>query len=240
MDGKNWEATKELYKIKMIHVCLEVRPELDLQGEWLWVGTQDLWMCSQLNEYLKAPENFDLEELKYAACWLENSARDKGTKICKLQSKKEDIGGEEGTNKKWDPLDYLPPPIPSTIPPVAPPVPPLAPPVTGLTPSPAVIPLLPPPFPMTTSLPPPNSTVPPLPPSNPVFSPSPTAIPLPPPNWDSSKSSPLPQLPCNSTYTVPLLSDTPTDLQQGLTSQMNNSGSDDGPYCNTPSRICRT
>lgn len=106
--------TKDLDKVEMIHFC-EVWPELDLQGEWQWIGTQDLWMCRQLNEYLRAQEDSDLEELRYAACWLENASRDKGTKICKLQGKK-----EEDTCKKWDPLDYLPSPMPPAIPPTVP------------------------------------------------------------------------------------------------------------------------
>lgn len=201
-------------------------------------------MCRQLNEYLRAREDPDLDELRYAAWWLENSSRDKGAKICKLQGKTEEVIKEEVTGRKWDPLDYLLPPIPPAILPAAPLLPPL---VVDPIPPPAIIPLLPPPLPTTTPLPPTNPTVPlyptppaiiPLPPpplptttplplpnptvfpvtlQNPAHSPSPTAVPLAPPSWDSSKLSSLSQSPCNP---IPLLSDAPTNPQQDHTPWM--------------------
>lgn len=171
LDGwENWEETKELDKIKIIHFCVEVWPELDLQGEWPWVGTQDIWMCKQLNEYLKAWEDPDLEELRYAACWLENAVRDRGMKICKLQGKKEEVKKEEDkSEKKWDPLENLAPPIP-LIPLVPPPLYPASPPANPL----------PPPIALVTCSPPVNpATAAPLTGSlNPSL--TPTKIPLPP------------------------------------------------------------
>uniref|UniRef100_A0A8U8BMD8 Uncharacterized protein n=1 Tax=Geospiza parvula TaxID=87175 RepID=A0A8U8BMD8_GEOPR len=39
------EATEGLDKVKMILYCVEVWPELEVQGGWPWCGTRDKWMC---------------------------------------------------------------------------------------------------------------------------------------------------------------------------------------------------
>ncbi|XP_033373427.1 uncharacterized protein LOC117245066 [Parus major] len=217
----DWEVTKELDKIKMIHFCVEVWPNLNLPERWPWVGTQDLWMCRQLNEHLKAQDGSDLEEIRYAACWLENVVRDREMKICTLQHKGERSREKEENGKKWDPLDYLPPPDFPAVSQSAP----LAPSQVHVTPPTATLPLPPPPFPMT--------TVP--------ITPSPVVIPLSPPNWDLSKpASPLSLSPLQTSGdpppTVLPQSDTTTSPQQGFTSQADGPKADDGPYCNTRSK----
>uniref|UniRef100_A0A8C3N6L4 Uncharacterized protein n=1 Tax=Geospiza parvula TaxID=87175 RepID=A0A8C3N6L4_GEOPR len=40
------DSTKGLDKVKMVHYCVEVWPELEVQGRWPWCGTRDKWMSA--------------------------------------------------------------------------------------------------------------------------------------------------------------------------------------------------
>uniref|UniRef100_A0A8C9NHL8 CCHC-type domain-containing protein n=1 Tax=Serinus canaria TaxID=9135 RepID=A0A8C9NHL8_SERCA len=105
------DTTKTLDQVKMIHYCTEIWPKFKLQGKRPWYGTYDPWICSQLNHYLRTRENPDVEQLMYAACWQAGAVSEGSVKICKLKEKeKEKNESREEVSKKWDPLDYLPPP----------------------------------------------------------------------------------------------------------------------------------
>lgn len=254
------EDTKGLDKIKMIHYCVEVWPELEMQGGWPWCGTRDKWICQQLSNYLTARGDTDPEQLLYVDCWLKSAIEDKEVRICKVQKKKDgNEGGEAGIGKRWDPLDYLPPAAPPPYNPLA-----QAPPMAGPVLPPAAIPLPPPQIPPSTSSPspmidsvsplvttpspsplappvpsaPPQVTTPPaafstpsLAPPNNSFPPA-IAVPLPPPSWDT-----------NASLSGKLLSpNTPADLQkvQGNPDIPQTSlASEDGPYCGTRSKTSK-
>lgn len=114
------EATKGLDKIKVIHYCVEVWPNLDVKGGWPWCGTKHKWMCQQVSHYLKAQEDTDPEQLLYATCLLQSITEDKSVRVCKVCKKKEENKqGEEvekEISKNWDPLDCLPPVAPPIYP----------------------------------------------------------------------------------------------------------------------------
>lgn len=100
-----WESddkTRDLSTIKMIHYCVEVWPTLDLMNQWPWCGTRDLWMCTQLYQYLKSQENTSAEQIRYAVCWQDSTSREEATKICKLkeQEKVEERKEKREKNKQ--------------------------------------------------------------------------------------------------------------------------------------------
>uniref|UniRef100_A0A8C5IBX5 CCHC-type domain-containing protein n=1 Tax=Junco hyemalis TaxID=40217 RepID=A0A8C5IBX5_JUNHY len=229
------EATEGLDKVKMIHYCMEVWPELEVQGRWPWCGTKDKWMCQQLNNYLTAPGDTDPEQLLY-------------------------VSWDDRTSKRWDPLDYLPPSAPPpynpllqapqmagpVLPPAAIPLPPVQTPPSTSSAS-AMINAVSPPV-TTPSQPPPAPPVPSAPPQVPTppaafstpspaplnihsgSSPSPIAVPLPSPSWDTNASSPDKQL----------LSNTPADGQkvQGNPDIPQSSlASEDGPYLGIANQV---
>lgn len=169
-DWDNLEITKGLDKIRMVRYCRKVWPEINIQGEWPWYGTQDGWLCTQLHQYICIQGDVDAEQIQYITCWLKYASEEEDTKVYKLKEKKQDSERKEkeGTkeaNKNWDPLENLPPPT-FAVPQIPPPIPPTVDPTT-------------PPLPAMSSL------LPPLPPT----------IPLPPPTQPYLHHFPLSQLP---------------------------------------------
>nr|XP_026653969.1 YLP motif-containing protein 1-like [Zonotrichia albicollis] len=257
------EATEGLDKVKMMHYCMEVWPELELQGRWPWCGTKDKWMCQQLNNYLTARGDTDPEQLLYVACWLKSAVGDEGVRICKVQRKKEgNEGGDDRTSKRWDPLDYLPPSAP-------PPYNPLlqAPQMAGPVLLPAAISLPPAQTPPSTSsasaminpVSPPATT-----PSQPLSAPpvpsAPPQVPTPPAAFSTPSPAalnihlgsspppiavPLPPPSWGTNASSPskqLSANTPADGQnvQGNPDIPQSSlASEDGPYCSTRSKTSK-
>lgn len=102
---------------------------------WAWYGSKEKWLCVALNKHINMKDYKSEEEGICVECWLETDSEE-DVKVFKIEKEKK----EEKTisQREWDPLDCLPPPVvpaPPVIP--APPVAPalLPPPVVPVPPA---------------------------------------------------------------------------------------------------------
>lgn len=80
-----------------------------------WYGSRERWLCVALNKHVNLKEPGNRVEMEYAACWLEDKIWEKKVKVYKI-TKEQEEDKKETTERRWDPLDCLPPPPPLTSP----------------------------------------------------------------------------------------------------------------------------
>lgn len=108
------EELKELNRIQMIKYCTEIWPKESIaEGPvyWPWYGTEEKWLCVALNRYVNTRIEPCQQEIKYARCWMEREKQEGEIKVYKV-SKEREKEVSELPEKRWDPLDHLPPPPP--------------------------------------------------------------------------------------------------------------------------------
>lgn len=65
---ENWDHNKnlkELDKIRMIHYCIEIWPQKNIQDRPVnlpWHGSKEKWLCLALNKYVNSREVLDEED----------------------------------------------------------------------------------------------------------------------------------------------------------------------------------
>ncbi|KAM6367211.1 programmed cell death protein 2 isoform 1-T2 [Alca torda] len=117
----NWNIdpdTENKDQVKMIQYCMiewtkePIRPD---HLYWPRYGPFEGWICQASNLYVNSKESSSPEESEYASCW-KGEIWPKGVSTFKIS----EISREE-KEKRWDPLEVLPPPYP--LPPTNPPSP---------------------------------------------------------------------------------------------------------------------
>lgn len=103
---------RDLEKRKMVKYCVEIWPKEVIQEGPVslpWYGSEKEWVCIALYKHVNTREQKDEEELSYAECWLRAEVENEGTRVYKVTKEKNKEEEIKGPNKKWDPLDCIPP-----------------------------------------------------------------------------------------------------------------------------------
>lgn len=114
----NWdtnEGMKDLdNKIKIIRSCTEIWLKESIAEEpiyWPWYRTKERWPCVALNRYVNTQVEPCDKEIRHAKYWLEREKQKEEIKLYQV-SREEEKEETKLPERRWDPLDHLPPPPP--------------------------------------------------------------------------------------------------------------------------------